>query len=371
MAYPYGPPNVGGKLLRTSSIENLDSLIAGNQASIQTNEADLLTITDGGAETNSLAKLQADTKAYTDSLVSGVNLSAVIANRDALLVLNGADGAVGSVATSVSTALDSTTLRAPLTALNVPVTNNTTSITDISCGSDGDVTSCGTNSVYKQITDLRDGVNEIYDTVVEVANGTLENDTDLDDITTAASDSVTYIDGLLSAQTTTQNNAWTSFDTDKIPAHVTGMTSDVDTALTNQATAMDLKYLQTTNLFSEITMPDDTFGIEENLYLPVSANLSTMIGNFTDDYFLEDIEVVDGIITMGTVPIQNIKWIRLNFFGDAYDTIQIIPGTNPGEYKVYDQIEGDLNGQTVEARWVKTQKALVPRDEVFNNYTHA
>jgi hypothetical protein len=348
----------------------LDSLIAGNQASIQTNEADLLTITDGGAETNSLTKLQADTKAYTDSLVGSVNLSTVIANRDALLVLNGADGVVGSVTTSVSTALDSTSLRASLTALNTPITNNTTTISDINCGSDGDVTSCGINSVYKQISDLRDGVDAIYDTVVEVANGTLENDTDLTNITTTASDSVTYIDGLLSAQTTAQNNAWISFDTVKMPAHVANITSDVDTALTNQATAMDIKYLQTTNLFSEMTIPDDAFGIEENLYLPVSANLSTMIGNFTDDYFLEDKIVNNGIITMGTVPIQNIKWIRLNFFGDAYDAIKLVPGTKAGEYKVYDQVEGDLDGQTVEARWVNTQKALVPRDEVFNNYTH-
>ena len=467
MSETYGPPNVGGKLLRTSSIENLQSLLNIIESDISGNENAIVAISNepimpsGIFSVGTIQSINENANAYTDQLIGNTDLTQVTTNMNAITTLN-TTGAIGSVDESVATSLDPGMLLLPIADLEPVVNGNGDAITEIS---NPNPSTWGPTSVHKQITDLRDGVADIYDTVVEVADGTLENDGELGALTSSVAANKSSIEGLLQDQVTVQTDRETLQNSVLFPDMLTDNQTATDAAIAANVPVLDAAYFQKANLLSElreeittsyplfgnftmvsmatafietemimthhnydaqhsgtqpyIVLTEDEGGMSMYQYeftsitlidllanrdyrftfdnigptingltiitlsLPIlmpigyvsdslkqqtartnlgivgSVGLDDLVGTMTDTYRMHDIVVANGVIAVPTTKTK-MKWIRINYPGGLYDTVKLVDGPFSGEFKVFDQVEGDLDGQTVEVRYVEEGVAVLP-----------
>lgn len=72
-----------------------------------------------------------------------------------------------------------------------------------------------------------------------------------------------------------------------------------------------------------------------------------------DTYVIDDYPVSNGEVSLtSNTKTGDIKWIRVEYPGNSYDDIQIEAGSGNGTFSTYMESPGDLDGTTVQVRFV-------------------
>lgn len=240
------------KLLRTTSIAGLTQTLADNLSNIAIIEGKLLVLNGDEDTLGSVDNVVKQANAYTDANIVGVDLAQVLLNQNEIAKLNGDDTVDGSVAKDILDNITSDSWDTNKATLEPQVDANTTGIDAINCGSDGDLTSCGPNSVHKQISDLRDGVAEIYDTVVEIATETLLNDVELTNMTDSVTNNRTALEDLHDDHDIIAD-AYKVTQAQKFVDELAINKATYDTEEAKAVTEHDGRYFQISNLLSEVS----------------------------------------------------------------------------------------------------------------------
>ena len=339
------------KLLRITSIAGLGVTLADHNARIATATGSLNVINGDSTTPGSIAHAIATANTYTDNAISAIDLSQVAANTAALVILNGDDTIDGSVAKDVKTAKESieAIVATEVTTLQGEIDANAAALIILNGDSSVD------GSVKKAIADVVGAAPETLDTFAEIATKLGNQDNLYTALVTTIADNKTLAETNLATHITDFNTFVNETDAKFISERAL-----VDAYIADQLaafrTASDAKYFQITNLFNEVTLEADKLTARTNLGAVSETELDTIFDAKKTLHRLENVSVTGGKIVLdGRVAIQHIDHINIVYLNNEFDTLITNPNGTDGEYTVFANIAGDLDGQTVEVKYVIDQ----------------
>jgi len=336
------------RLMRKTSIAGLTSALSSISGG-QTQNANSLAIINGDETTaGSILNVKKLNKDYTDSKFQDIDLSQVDANKTSIETLNGADTVDGSVlnVAAAAKAEGIAAVDAQFQQVEADVASAKGAVTTLNGGSDV------AGSVNNSIAEVVGGAPEEFDTLGEIA-AELEN---LDDSHTA------LINQINNTKTTLQGNINTvqgNLDTYKdnvdasIAAEATNRQDAINTAVSDYQTQADSKFLQKANALSELNTDSLKATARGNLDVMKAEDVVAKVNEAKDLFKLETLTVDAGKITLDSaVTLAHIDHVYAIYANDEYDVAGFIPGDAAGEFKVFLDAEGDLDGTDVEVQYV-------------------
>jgi hypothetical protein len=335
--------------MRITSIAGLASILATQNTSITTNASAITIINGDSTVAGSIESAKLSNKEYTDAAVSGVDLSQISLNKDAIAILNGDVTIDGSVDKKIDLCKQGvvTVITNSFTTANSNITANTAAITIINGASDVD------GSVKKQIADVIGGAPEEYDTLIEVGQLILDQESEYNALLTVIANNKTAQETALSNHITVHNK----FVTDTAQKFVderTATTAEIATAMTDFKTTADTSYFQIDNLFSEISGDQlKQATARTNIGAMGFYDVKSSIEGATTIHKLETLTVDSGGVVLDSrVHPRHIDYIYVPYAGDEYDVLPVVEGGNAGEYVCSKYVDGDLDGENVEVKYV-------------------
>jgi hypothetical protein len=339
------------KLLRITSIAGLGAVLADHNTRI-TNNAGAITTINGDADTpGSILNGIATANTYTDNAIGNIDLSQVALNQTAIALLNDADTVDGSVAKAVKdakTAVEAQVVTEVAT-LQTGITANTDAITVLN----GDSTVVG--SVKKAIADVVGAAPETLDTFAEIATKLADQDNLYTALVTTIANNKTLAENNLADHITNYNTYQTTV-ADRFVSERAAVDTYIASEIATLVTASDAKYFQVTNLFNEITTAENRATARANIGAVSEAEVVTLVNSKRTLHRLENVAVASGKIVLdGRVGIEHIDHINRVYLGNEFDTLPSTPNGTAGEYTVFANVAGDLDGETVEVKYVIDQ----------------
>jgi len=197
------------------------------------------------------------------------------------------------------------------------------------------------------------------DTLLELKNGLDDGSINLSEVDTANTDMRNDVQG----QIDTLNSNVEQFKTDKEQAVsdlISQRGTDVNGMVANISSASDSKY----GAIADALVGFDGDTARSNLGILSTGETLDTINSANPVFKIEELTVDAGKITLPTsVYPRHIKQLVVLYAGGEYDVLVVRPGDNLGEYKIFDQSEGDLDGANILVRYVEVQDAVIPANE--------
>ena len=217
-------------------------------------------------------------------------------------------------------------------------------------------TSQDTKSVVGKITRLLNNAPANMDTLLELKNGLDDGSINLSEVDTANTDMRNDVQG----QIDTLNSNVEQFKTDKEQAVsdlISQRGTDVNGMVANISSASDSKY----GAIADALVGFDGDTARSNLGILSTGETLDTINSANPVFKIEELTVDAGKITLPTsVYPRHIKQLVVLYAGGEYDVLVVRPGDNLGEYKIFDQSEGDLDGANILVRYVEVKDAVLP-----------
>jgi hypothetical protein len=239
--------NKNGKLLRTTSIENLNEIISQTETIMSSNDDSMEIINGDKTVTGSISNMRDMIRNYTDEKSEIFDLYDVDSNSlriHELLDLLSENGVNRKVKSKIND------------DLLIPLMNELSRMertnTYIKKINDTDTSTYDNKSIFKQISDLRDGVSNLYDTVFEVANGTLLNDDELNSLTVSCLSVRTELQEILDTQQLIQNNDYNVITGTTFPNYNNENINNVNSTILDTISNMDINYFKQSELLGNL-----------------------------------------------------------------------------------------------------------------------
>ena len=341
-------------LLKTSSVSGLEAQLA-NLGSVSTSNTNAVSILNGGdTVVGSLAKLEKDSKAYTDAKVGDVDLSAVQANTDALAIINGDDTVDGSIAKVQKDAVAAGV--AYVASETSPIATKMNDADAALVILNGDATVEG--SIKHEIAAVVAGAPAELDTLKEIADAlTTEENVQNALIATVAANKTASEDRDAALNTRIDEVVNT-----QVPAAVTVgknyADAEIASAKTAAKTAADSTYFAKSALLGGLSAEDQTT-LRGNIGAITSTEAAT-IANAARDTFHEGSKSVENgkVVLEASVTAAHVECLNIEYADNAYDTLSIVPiAGEAGAFKIYKEAEGDLDGTSIFAKYVEQHEA--------------
>jgi hypothetical protein len=326
------------------AVDGLQTALDAQITNISANAVRIGVIEGDVNTAGSLAKVEADAKAYADAKVGDVDLSQIQTNKTNIATnaadiatLNGDDTVDGSVASDLKAA--KATTDAQFDGYKATTDGYIASVTTLN----GDSTVPG--SVDAKIAAVVDNAPETLDTLKEIADAMALDANNDATLAQLVSDNKTAVDTAIASANSAIATEATTLATINGDDTVDGSTAKkIKDAVAAHVAATANKFLVAANNLSEI----DAVAARGNLGVSSVAEVQAKAAEYQGRRNRPTMTVNAGKIVLDAAILpQDIISIRVGAPGSVADFLEVVPGATAGEFTVHIFEAGDLDGQDV------------------------